>query len=181
MCTEYPLEATPKLQSGVGFEGGNGSHTKHYGQRRFRVRTSAGSNMNTTREVADVRKPLISASHLLQRGHKLVLDEKPRIQCKNGDIVPLQRTGSTVVDSEWFSQARPSTSRVKKKESLQHHTLKRARETHTLFGLSLMQPTGSMLAWTSLLTLTDLEERHSEHGARVGSATNSDESRTHVA
>ena len=117
VCTEYPLEATPKLQSGVGFEGANESHIKHYGQRRFRVRTSAGSNMNTTREVADVRKPLISASHLLQRGHKLVLDEKPRIQCKNGDIVPLERTGGTVVDSEWFSQARPSTSRVKKKKA----------------------------------------------------------------
>ena len=47
---------------------------KHYGQRRFRVKTSAGSSMNTTWEVADVRKPLISASRLLERGHKLVLD-----------------------------------------------------------------------------------------------------------
>ena len=79
MCTEYPLEATAKSQSGVGFKGANGSHIKHYGQRRFRVKTSAGSNMNTTWEVADVRKPLISA-RLLLRGHKLVLDEKPRIQ-----------------------------------------------------------------------------------------------------
>ena len=43
-----PLEATPKSQSGVGFEGANGSHIKHHGQRRFRVKTSAGSNMNTT-------------------------------------------------------------------------------------------------------------------------------------
>ena len=50
--------------------------------------------MNTTWEVADVRKPLISASRLLERGHKLVLDEKPRIQCKNGDTLPLERTGS---------------------------------------------------------------------------------------
>ena len=73
----------PKSQSGVGFKGANGSHIKHCGQRRFGVKTSAGSNMNTTWEVADVRKPLISASRLLERGHKLVLDEKPRIQCKN--------------------------------------------------------------------------------------------------
>ena len=50
--------------------------------------------MNTTWEVADVRKPLISANRLLERGHKLVLDEKPRIQCKNGDTIPLERTGS---------------------------------------------------------------------------------------
>ena len=80
VCTEYPLEATSKSQSGVGFKGANGSHIKHNGQRLFRVKTSAGSNMNTTCEVADVRKPLISASRLLERGHKLVLDEKPRIQ-----------------------------------------------------------------------------------------------------
>ena len=51
VCTEYPLEATSKSQSGVGFKGANG----HYGQRRFRIKTSAGSNMNTTWEVADVR------------------------------------------------------------------------------------------------------------------------------
>ena len=78
VCTEYPLEATSKSQSGVGFKGANGSHIKHCGQRRLRVKTSAGSNVNTTLEVADVRKPLISASRLLERGHKLVLDEKPK-------------------------------------------------------------------------------------------------------
>ena len=33
-CTEYPLEATWKSQSGVGFKGAHGSHIKHYGQRR---------------------------------------------------------------------------------------------------------------------------------------------------
>ena len=67
-CTEYTLEATSKSQSGVGFKGANGSHIKHYGQRRFRVKTSAGSNMNTTWEVADVRKPVISRSRLLEKG-----------------------------------------------------------------------------------------------------------------
>ena len=90
VCTEYPLEATTKSQSRVGFKGANGSHIKHRGQRRFRVKTSAGSNMNTTWEVADVRKPLISASRFLERGHKLVLDENPRVQCKNGDTIPLE-------------------------------------------------------------------------------------------
>ena len=47
VLTEYPLEATTKSQSGVGFKGANGSHIKHYGQRRFRVRTNAGSNMKS--------------------------------------------------------------------------------------------------------------------------------------
>ena len=66
VCTEYLLEATSKSQSGVGFKGANGSPIKH-GQQRIRVKTSAGSNKNTTWEVADVRKPLISASRVLER------------------------------------------------------------------------------------------------------------------
>ena len=102
VCTEYPLEATSKSQSGIGFKGGNGSRIKHYGQRRFRVKTSAGYNMNTTWEVADVRKPLISASRLLERGRKLVLDEKLRIQCKSGDTIPLERTGSLFAVRLWI-------------------------------------------------------------------------------
>ena len=68
----------------------------------FRVNTSAGSNMNTTWEVADVRKPLVSASRPLERGHKLVLDEKPRIQCKNGDTFPLEMSGSLFAVRLWI-------------------------------------------------------------------------------
>ena len=105
VCTEYHLEATSQSQSGVGFTGANGSHIKHYGQRRFRVKTSAGSNMDITWEVADVRKPLISASRLLERGHKLVLDEMPRIQCKNGDTIPLERTGSLFAVRLWIPKS----------------------------------------------------------------------------
>ena len=96
VCTES-LEATSKSQSGVGFKDANGSHIKHFGQRRF------GSNMNTIWEVADVHKPLTSASRLLERGHKLVLVEKPRIQCKNGDNSAWEDrwlVRRTVVDSE---------------------------------------------------------------------------------
>ena len=81
--TEPSFDADSDL-FGLGFKGAKGSHIKHYGQRRFRVKTNAGSNMITTWKVADVGKPLISASRLLERGHKLVLDEKLRIQCKNG-------------------------------------------------------------------------------------------------
>ena len=102
VCTEYPLEAPSKSQSGVGFKFANGSHIKHLGQRRFRVKSSAGSNMNTTWEVADVRKPLISASRLRERGHKLVLDDQPRIQCKNGDTIPPERTGSMFAVRLWI-------------------------------------------------------------------------------
>ena len=73
--------------------------------------------MNTTWEVADVRKPLISASRLLERGHKLVLDEKPRIQCKNGDTNPLAGRAE-------------HTYRIKKREPVRPHTEGRTINTH---------------------------------------------------
>ena len=124
VCTEYFLEGTSKSQSGVGFKGANGSHIKHYGQRRFRVKTSAGSNMNTTWEVADVRKALISASRLLERGHKLVLDEKPRIQCKNGYTNPLERTGCLFAVRLWTPKGfhRLNTNRIMKRKFVTPHT-----------------------------------------------------------
>ena len=71
----------------------------------FESRRVLESNMNTIWEVADVRKPVISASRLLERAHKLVLDEKPRIQCKNGDTNPLERTGSLFGVRLWIPKS----------------------------------------------------------------------------
>ena len=48
--------------------------------------------------------PLISASRLLERGHKLALDEKPRIQCKNGNTILLERTGSLFAVRLWIQK-----------------------------------------------------------------------------
>ena len=93
--------------------------------------------MNTTWEVADVRKPLISASRLLERGHKLVLDEKPRIQCKNGYTIPLERTGSLFSARLWipkeFSQARLNMNRIMKREPVRPHTEGRTRNSHAVW------------------------------------------------
>ena len=84
-----------------------------------------------------MRNPLISASRLLERGHKLVLDEKPRIQCKNGDIIPLERTGSLFsvqfVDSQRFSQAGLNTSCIMKRKLVRPYTEGRAKNTDAVW------------------------------------------------
>ena len=69
--------------------------------------TSSAGSVNTTWEVADVRKPLTSTSRLLDGGHKLVLDEKPRIQRKNGDTIPLGRTGGMFAVRLWIPKGFP--------------------------------------------------------------------------
>ena len=57
----------------------------------FLVKTSGVSVMNTcTREVADVRKPLITAFPFLVNTYKLVLDQKPRVECSNADVTALE-------------------------------------------------------------------------------------------
>ena len=93
--------------------------------------------MNTTWEVADVRKPLISASRLLERGHKLVLDEKPRIQCKNGETIPLERTGSLFAVRLWipksFHQEGLNTNRIMKRKPVRSRPEGRTRNTHAVW------------------------------------------------
>ena len=71
--------------------------------------------MNTAWEVADVRKPLISARPLLESGHKLVLDEKSRIKCRSGDVVPLRDARGATMDPTRFSSARLNVNRNMKR------------------------------------------------------------------
>ena len=78
-CNKHPLENPRDPEAGLVSNDANGSKIKQYGQRRFRVKTRFGSDLNTTWEVADVNKPLISAGRLLGREHELGLDKKPRI------------------------------------------------------------------------------------------------------
>ena len=93
--------------------------------------------MNTTWEVVDVRKPLISASRLLEKGHKLALDEKPRIQCKSGDTIPLERTGSLFAVRLWipkgFHRQDLNTNRIMKRKLVRPNTEGRTRNTHAVW------------------------------------------------
>ena len=80
-----------RTRSEVGLKTAIGAHIKRHGQRRFRVKTDAGNVMATTWEVADVRRPLISAKRLFERRHRLVLDENQRTHGKHGITTPLER------------------------------------------------------------------------------------------
>ena len=104
VCAHVPLEKTARSRSGMGFRGANGAHIHHYGQRRFPVETELGNVMNTRWEVADVRKPLISAARVLEKGHRLVLDDNPRMLCKDGNVIPLERHGSLFAVRLWVSR-----------------------------------------------------------------------------
>ena len=103
ICPHVPLMKTARSRSGIGFKGANGAHIHHYGQKHIHVKTDLGKSMVTKWEVADVRKPLISAARLLEKGHKLIIDSDPRIQCKGGGNIPLKKVGSLFAVQLWVS------------------------------------------------------------------------------
>ena len=53
-----------------------GEHIKDCGQQVMSVRTSEGFVRKSTWQVADVRRPLVSASHIIQAGERLVHRER---------------------------------------------------------------------------------------------------------
>ena len=54
-------------------EGPGGENLKNYGQKVMSVRTPQGFVRKSTWQVADVRRPLVSASHIIQAGNDLFI------------------------------------------------------------------------------------------------------------
>ena len=66
MFLEIVVEEKERAKSGKGFQGAGGEHIKNHGQQVMSVRTSEGVVRKSTWQVADVRRPLVSASHIMQ-------------------------------------------------------------------------------------------------------------------
>ena len=66
---EIFTEETERSKSVKGFKGPGGEHIKNYGQQVMSVRTPEGFVRKSTWQVADVRRPLVSASHIIQAGN----------------------------------------------------------------------------------------------------------------
>ena len=62
-----------RSKNGQGFQGGE--NIKNYGQQIMSVRTLEGIVRKNTWQVADVRRPLVSASHIIQAGDDLFIGE----------------------------------------------------------------------------------------------------------
>ena len=120
VLTEYPWRRLPSHRAELVLKEQTGHTSSTVGSDGFE--SSAGSNMNTTWEVADVRKPLISASCVLERSQACVGREAE-------DPVQEWRTQlrlrGPVVCSP-YGCGGLNTNRIKKKEPVRPHTLKGA-------------------------------------------------------
>ena len=68
MFLEVVVEETEVSKSGKGFQGVGGENIKNHGQQVMSVRTPDCVVRKSTWQVADVRRPLVSASHIIQAG-----------------------------------------------------------------------------------------------------------------
>ena len=64
MFPEMGIRQTERSKNGKGFEGPGGENFKNYGQQVMSLRTPEGFVRKGTWQVADVRRPLVSASYI---------------------------------------------------------------------------------------------------------------------
>ena len=72
---EISTEEAERSKSGNVFKGPGGEHIKNYGQQGMSDRIPKGFVRKSTWQVADVRRPLVSASHVSQAGNDLFIGE----------------------------------------------------------------------------------------------------------
>ena len=89
-------QAKERSQNGKGFKGPGGENIKYQGQLVMSIRTLERHVRKSTWQVADVGKPLVSVSHIIQTGNVLFIgkDEQEHEQEKYGEINAQERNES---------------------------------------------------------------------------------------
>ena len=97
--TEIGIRQTERSKNGKGFKGPGGENIKNYGQQVMSVRTPEGFVRKSTRQVADGRRPLVSASHIIHAGNDLFIgkDEAYIINRKKKEISMHRKEGNVYV------------------------------------------------------------------------------------
>ena len=73
MFADIGTRQTDRSKNGKRFKGPGGEYVQNCGQHVMSVRTPEGSARESTWQVADVRRPLVSASHNIQAGNDLFI------------------------------------------------------------------------------------------------------------
>ena len=100
MFPEKSTEEAERSKIGKGFKGPGGGHIKNCGQQVMSVRTPEGFVRKSTWQVADVRRPLVSASHIIQAGIDLFIgkDEAHIMNRRRKEKSVLKKEGNVVLD-----------------------------------------------------------------------------------
>ena len=116
MFPEIGIRQTERSKDGKGFKGPGGENIKNNGQQDMSVRTPEGSVRKSTWQVTDVRRPLVSASHIIQAGNGLLVgkDEAYVMNRKKKEKSMLRKEGNVyVLDLFVRVHAQPPQSRTR--------------------------------------------------------------------
>ena len=80
-----------------GFKGPGGENIKNYGQQVVSVRTPEGFVRKSTWQVADVRRPLVSASHIIQAMNDLFIGKDEAYIINKKEKSMLKKEGNVYV------------------------------------------------------------------------------------
>ena len=96
---EIEIRQTERSMNGKGFKGPGGENIKNYGQQIMSVKTPDIFVRKSTWQVADVRRPLVSASHIIQAGNDLFIgkDEAYIMNRKKIEKSMLRKEGTVYV------------------------------------------------------------------------------------
>ena len=99
MFHEIGIRQTERSKNGRGFKGPGGENIKNYGQQVISVRSPEGFVRKSTWQVAGVRRPLVSASHIIQAGNDLFIgkDEAYIMNRKKKEKSTLTKEGNVYV------------------------------------------------------------------------------------
>ena len=73
MFPEIGIRQTERSKNGQGFKGPGGENINNHGQQVMSLRTPEGFVRKSTWQVAEVTRPLVSASHIIQAGNDLFI------------------------------------------------------------------------------------------------------------
>ena len=99
MFHERGIRKSESSKNGKGFQGPGGENIKNYGQQVMSVRTPEGLVGQSTWQVADVRRPLVSVSHIIQAGNDLFIgkDEAYIMNRRKKEKSMLRKEGNVYV------------------------------------------------------------------------------------
>ena len=99
MFPEIGTRQTERSMNGKGFTGPGRENMKNHGQQVTSARTPEGFVHKSTWQVSDVRRPLLSASHIIQAGNDLFIgqDEASIMNRKKMEKSTLRKEGNVYV------------------------------------------------------------------------------------
>ena len=107
ICEHVEIKPTERSIAGIGFRGAGGDRICNHGQREIKVKMADGKKGNSTWQVADVKRPLMSVAKMISAGNQVHLDgSNPRVVRPKGDVIPLRKTGNVFLMDLWVKNTK---------------------------------------------------------------------------